>query len=191
MTDKIAELASLYTRDPQQWHALMAPHLALLPDALDMDDLISFYLSELEPLIDCLNSVLFMEEYNGLKANLARLEVSESHQPEARAGDTVDHILESLSGQIHRRSDALSSTVIWTTPKNYGLLAVFFFFFFSVLAAACDAYDQEKLLARKIFGPHRSQYGLGGALSNSSHQPYFSCTIPTVKKRLRFGPSRP
>lgn len=140
-------LAHMYADAPDAWLDTMESHLRNLPDSLSLNELVCFYLRVLEPLISCMNSVIFNEEYSLVKNNISLVRASYEAQYEPpRRGDIAESILGSLSGQVRRRSEGLTSSLFWTDPKNYGLLALLFV----VVHTACDSKRKEDVIGRRL-----------------------------------------
>ncbi|WFC96496.1 hypothetical protein MBRA1_003157 [Malassezia brasiliensis] len=136
-------LAQLYKADREAWERAMAPYFAQLPAPHHMDHLVQFYLRELEPIISCMNAVLFWNEYGMLRANLAP-----SAEAATPAHDITERIIGSLGG-ASPRADPRASSAFWTRPESYALLGLLFV----VLHTACDTMPPETLIARRVL-PH-------------------------------------
>ncbi|WFD04078.1 hypothetical protein MOBT1_002777 [Malassezia obtusa] len=153
-------LSSIYTQDVDRWRQFMAPYFAQLPDVHHMDELVSFYLKELEPLISCTNSVMFLEDYSLLKSNLVMARGAPGTDKAAYHGDITESILGSLSGPATRQADAFVPSAFWSIPQNYGLLALLFV----MLHTACDSRPSQDLFQRRMLPQCQDDDELGAAL---------------------------
>lgn len=168
-------LAELSMSNPDEWRTMISSNLELMPEGYHMDEIVLFYLRELEPLFCCMNSVIFQDEYATLKTNIA---LSRWNKQNSDHEDTPNFIVGSLTGQVHQPSGSLPLSKFWADPKSYGLLALVFAVVNVVLNTMhkgevlsrhflpnCDSeerFDQvsEQLYSSSIFFLHESTYQL-------------------------------
>lgn len=111
-----------------------------------MDEIVLFYLRELEPLFCCMNSVIFQDEYATLKTNIA---LSRWNKKTSEHDDIPNFIVGSLTGQVHQPSGSLPLSKFWADPKSYGLLALLF----AVVNVVLNTMRKDEVLSRHIL-PH-------------------------------------
>ncbi|PKI82560.1 hypothetical protein MVES_003360 [Malassezia vespertilionis] len=111
-------LAELVETDMFRWRKEMQTHLDKLPGWEATLDMVSFYMSNMEPIICCMNSAIFNRQLHDLWVQLTW--VYGSAKPKS--------IAESIAGSLGAAPvpREVQEMLFWTDARNYGLLALLF-----------------------------------------------------------------
>lgn len=128
---KGSRLAQLCTFNPALWEKIMSHQLRLLPDRRLLHQFVSVYLREVEPLSQCMNSVILHNDLSMLWGNLKNI------HPDEQSPKELDFALEAVT----------PPSSFWTDVRNYGLLSLVY----ALLYVTYDVMYLPRLHALNLF----------------------------------------
>lgn len=137
----LSQLTIMYSKDRAAWAECVQPYLDLLPSRSTLEDLIHYYVNEIDPLYGFVSEGILKIHMDLLFTHLGLSQASSL--PEPKHLDTVHHIVGSLGAD--EPAKAIES-VFWADARNYGLLALLF----GILYAASSMMDIAEVQARRI-----------------------------------------
>lgn len=132
-------LAELYSLKFSLWKQLLLCRVHLIPNRLAMSNIVSYYMQELEPLLNCVNGAILEDQFESMWNNLEVVYRSENAR-DSNAG-------------VLTESGPLAFQEFWANMKNYGLLALAL----SILYVSYDSQSLDQIHAMNLLGDCNSQ----------------------------------
>lgn len=132
-------LAELYSLRFSRWKQLLLCRAHLIPHRPAMSNIVSYYMQELEPLLNCVNGDILVDQFESMWNNLGVVYRNESAVDSD--GDALTH------------SGPLAFQDFWTNMKNYGLLALAL----SIVYVAYDSLSLDQIHAMDLLGDCNSR----------------------------------
>ncbi|WFD08401.1 hypothetical protein MVES1_003773 [Malassezia vespertilionis] len=142
------QLTKLYKTDFRAWRAHMAETLSFLSDRTMIDDTLSYYLRELEPLIMCFNEFVLFKQMDALQRNLAAVHVVDNKKGGHKG--FYDRGWENAgiqNDQVTGLPNVEQCEGYWTDHQSYGTISLLL----TLLLVSFDSMTAEKIGDRLLF----------------------------------------